>query len=187
MDIECVSTQEALANALIELSKTMPFNRITVRSIATKANVSIRSSYYHFEDKNDLVRWIFARANRKTYDEYFVPTHDFRVFGRQSVASMLENSDYNRNLMENTHGRYALRVMVRKQMYDLFLGHVRDELGGAPVDKEIDFLLSYYMSFCSDALIDWFLGGMEIPADTLVRLTSDEMMPARLRPFLLPG
>lgn len=185
METVRTATPQLFANALMELCQMRQFNKVTVRSIADRAGIGIRSFYYYFEDKYDLVAWIFDQANEGVFNNYFLPTHDFRIFGRASIDALCENGVYNRNLMENTHGRYALRRIVQQQMYKRFSGHVHQELGHDP-DPEIDFLLGYYMAFCTDALIDWFMGSRSIPIETLVRLTSDEMMPACLRPFLLP-
>ncbi len=52
-------TKHALASALKELMKEVPFDKITVLHICEKCGMNRKSFYYHFKDKFDLVNWIF--------------------------------------------------------------------------------------------------------------------------------
>lgn len=52
-------TKRALASALRELMKEMPFEKITVSHICDRCDMNRKSFYYHFRDKYDLVNWIF--------------------------------------------------------------------------------------------------------------------------------
>lgn len=53
------TTKHALANAMKELMKEKPFEKIHVNDICEKCNMNRKSFYYHFKDKYDLVNWIF--------------------------------------------------------------------------------------------------------------------------------
>lgn len=52
-------TKLQLADALKELTNSMPFRKISVSHIADYADMSRKSFYYHFKDKYDLVAFIF--------------------------------------------------------------------------------------------------------------------------------
>lgn len=52
-------TKRALAAAFKSLMEEMPFSKITVAMICEKCDMNRKSFYYHFEDKYDLVNWIF--------------------------------------------------------------------------------------------------------------------------------
>ena len=56
---EANQTKQAFGDALKELLKTQPFEKVTVSSICEQANMKRTSFYYHFLDKYDLVNWIF--------------------------------------------------------------------------------------------------------------------------------
>ena len=61
-----------MAEALKELSETMPFAKISIGDICKHCNMSRKTFYYHFKDKEDLVNWIFdtefiAYARENTY------------------------------------------------------------------------------------------------------------------------
>ncbi len=52
-------TKLQLADALKDLTGSMPFRKISVSHIADHAGMSRKSFYYHFKDKYDLVAFIF--------------------------------------------------------------------------------------------------------------------------------
>lgn len=56
---ESLTTKKALANALKELLKTQPLEKISITEISEKCSLNRKSFYYHFSDKYDLVNWIF--------------------------------------------------------------------------------------------------------------------------------
>lgn len=53
------NTKLAFSNALKELLKERPFEKISVSNICEKCHRNRKSFYYHFQDKHDLVNWIF--------------------------------------------------------------------------------------------------------------------------------
>ena len=52
-------TKLRLANALKELMEKMPFEKISVTLICDRCGLNRKSFYYHFEDKYDLLNWIY--------------------------------------------------------------------------------------------------------------------------------
>ena len=52
-------TKQALASALKDLMQEMPFDKIRVSHICDKCNMNRQSFYYHFQDKYELMNWIF--------------------------------------------------------------------------------------------------------------------------------
>lgn len=58
-EYSCVKkTKRSFENALVELSKEYPLNKITVKMICEKAELSRNAFYFHYEDINDLLRSI---------------------------------------------------------------------------------------------------------------------------------
>ena len=53
-------TKKALASALKELMKTVPFSKISVGDICNMCEMNRKSFYYHFKDKYDLINWIYT-------------------------------------------------------------------------------------------------------------------------------
>ena len=54
-------TKLTIANALLNLLKTQPLNKITVTQITKESNLTRQTFYRNFEDKEDLVNWYFEK------------------------------------------------------------------------------------------------------------------------------
>ena len=55
-------TKQALAAALKALMQEMPFEKVSVSHICQKCSMNRQSFYYHFQDKYELLNWIFDMA-----------------------------------------------------------------------------------------------------------------------------
>jgi len=64
---DAVQTKRAIADSLKALSKEKPFDKISVGDIAAYCNVNRQTFYYHFQDKYDLLTWIY-------YEDYYKPS-----------------------------------------------------------------------------------------------------------------
>ena len=57
------------ANALLNLLKTQPLNKITVTQITKESNLTRQTFYRNFEDKEDLVNWYFEKLCLDSFKE----------------------------------------------------------------------------------------------------------------------
>ena len=74
-------TKKAMALALKELSCKKLFEKISIGDICRHCNMSRKTFYYHFKDKEDLVNWIFdtefiAYARKNTYESVWDAMED---------------------------------------------------------------------------------------------------------------
>jgi probable dihydroxyacetone kinase regulator len=53
-------TKSAIANAMKQLMEKIHFDRITTADIVNKCGISRKTFYYYFQDKYDVVNWIFS-------------------------------------------------------------------------------------------------------------------------------
>lgn len=53
-------TKDAIANAMKQLMEEVPFDHITTADIIKRCGISRKTFYYHFQDKYELVNWIFS-------------------------------------------------------------------------------------------------------------------------------
>ncbi len=54
-----IKTKKKLAGALKELMKTIAFDKITISDITEKCGMHRQTFYYHFQDRYELLDWIF--------------------------------------------------------------------------------------------------------------------------------
>lgn len=144
-------TKRALSQALKELIKTRPIEKISVGNICDACGLNRKSFYYHFQDKYDLINWIYCTefldaALSRHYDDsmelldsiccYFYENREFygctfRMEGQNSF------SDYFRSVV------YAI---LEEQLADIF-----------PSEKSIDPYAEFYTDAIVCAIKKWLL------------------------------
>ena len=64
------ATRETLYQAIIELAKEKEYDKITIRDICSKAEVSIGSFYHHFHSKEELAVQAYYRVDRLINEDF---------------------------------------------------------------------------------------------------------------------
>lgn len=64
------ATRENLYQAIIELAKEKEYDKITIRDICAKAEVSIGSFYHHFHSKEELAVQAYYRVDRLINEDF---------------------------------------------------------------------------------------------------------------------
>ena len=76
MDLRIQKTKNSIFSAFIELRAAKPLEKITIRELTQKANISKQTFYLHFKDIYDLVEWSCyedaskALQGKKTYETW---------------------------------------------------------------------------------------------------------------------
>ena len=89
---ESLITKKAIASGLKELTKKKSFDKITIQDITDICGLNRQTFYYHFQDKYELVNWIY-------YNELIVNVTDQLTYDNSTdkVLQMLQrmkNEDY---------------------------------------------------------------------------------------------
>lgn len=152
-------TKRALATALKEIMKEIPFEKVNVTQICDKCSMNRKSFYYHFKDKYDLVNWIFdtefvmevakKQLNSDRYDfldDLFGYFYENRSFYRKVLRIKGQNSF-------SEHFREYICPVLKKSL---------EELSGGCRAEE--FYVDFYADAFICALIRWIIdGGGEKP------------------------
>lgn len=157
-------TKRALAAELKELMETKPFAKISVKDICEACNMNRKSFYYHFQDKYDLVNWIYytecvAVLKEKDYrtgwdllDDLCSYFYTNRSFYRKTLDVDGQNSfsEYFRDIVE---------AIISSDMEKIF-----------DRDKTFQFYVDFYTDAFLCAIRRWLMDKDCIPADEFVRL-----------------
>ena len=92
-------TRQMLAQALKELMKTSPLEKISVGDITQQAGVGRNTFYYHFKDKYDLVNWIFETESAQLLDSS-APADDWGDFLGQLDSYIRQNFSFYKNALD---------------------------------------------------------------------------------------
>ncbi|MBQ5581358.1 MAG: TetR/AcrR family transcriptional regulator C-terminal domain-containing protein [Clostridia bacterium] len=173
---EANQTKKAFGDALKELLKTQPFEKVTVSSICEQANMKRTSFYYHFLDKYDLVNWIFDTE----YEAFLKEAFSVESLEPKGVPKGVTIWDLIRSTAEYFYQNAAFyQNIVSFTGQNSFLDHFRELL--APLLQEMlrDYhkdstAMEFHINFQSDAilaaLVRWLNDPKRVPPDTLIKL-----------------
>lgn len=162
-------TKRALAAALKRLMDEEPFAKISVGEICERCQLNRKSFYYHFQDKYDLVNWIFdtefiAAASQRDY------RHNGEVF-RDLVDYFYANRSFYRKALQ-IKGQNSFQDHFRELMFP-FLSAIIEPLIADRASDDDPGMLEFQIHFCSDALIAtlerWLLDKEPAPPKIFLR------------------
>lgn len=114
-------TKQELSKSLKELMQTVPLERISVGDIAEQAGLGRNTFYYHFQDKYDLVNWIFeveaARLLRQklTADNWDVCLNTIEEYFRANKSFYCNALAYSGQNCLKDYIHDSIRTMVLEQ------------------------------------------------------------------------
>ena len=157
-----------LADSLKELARIHSIEKITIREITDKAGVIRPTFYNHFQDKYELVDWIFYNeaisliSEELTYENWdqkvLLLLHHMKAESHFYV-NMLEIS------MESGFQEYLFRVT--KELFGNLILQIYDKIQ----TEEIEFIASFYAFGISGTIIFWARNGMrETPEELVMQL-----------------
>lgn len=166
---ELKNTKQILAQALKILMAHQPFSKISVGDICTQCGMSRKSFYYHFQDKYDLMNWIF-------FTEFIGTIH----FPNQPDGWRLLQDICNYFYQEQVFYRNALSVDGQNSFQEYFLETIEPFILALVTDlftesDEVQFYVTFYTDALLSALIRWLNEGAQIPPDRFAELLKNAL------------
>ncbi len=174
-------TKYIFAQAIKDLIKVVPLDKIAVTDIVTRSGMTRQTFYRYFKDKYDLVNWYFEK----------LVLQSFRQMGNGcSLQEALQlkfafiNSEH--SFFKEAFKSNDCNNLVNYDfncIYEFYKGIIEKNLNHS-VDDDLDFLLKMYCKGSIDMTVDWVLNDMPISIEKIVSLLI-EALPKRLEPFIL--
>ena len=157
--IERKTTKDLLILSLIELSQTMPIDKLTVKDICSNCHLSRSSFYHHFWDKDDIIAEVYRReisqiASMEGVDVTTLILHTLKVLELNKLfyVNAIKHSS-GPNSFVSSACRNALAI-ARSQIQNTH----------NILSPEIEVAMELYFSGISHVMNHWLLNGMPIPA-----------------------
>ncbi|MCQ2529786.1 MAG: TetR/AcrR family transcriptional regulator [Lachnospiraceae bacterium] len=132
-DLRVIKTLDSIDKSLLENLKKMPFNKITVEALCSKARINRTTFYKHYSDKYELLdnylsrvleefrsvnNVIFVDAEPETINEdlYKMPfreTVDF-IISKKDIYEILWTAQIDRNIFDEMIEVIAENILKRK-------------------------------------------------------------------------
>lgn len=142
-------TKKALASALKELMKTVPFAKISVGDICSVCEMNRKSFYYHFKDKYDLINWIYTSEfvvglQNKIYDNEWDILEDMCTY-------FYDNRDFYRKALQ-IEGQNSFYDYFRDVLKTLFTEYIKDVFDKC---ENSDFYVTFYSDAFVTSIVRW--------------------------------
>ena len=155
-------TRQMLAQALKELMKTSPLEKISVGDITQQAGVGLNTFYSHFKDKYDLVNWIFETESAQLLDSS-APADNWGDFLGQLDSYIRQNFSFYKNALDysgqNSLQDYIFDVLEKRLTQRI--GQMNEEMNLRMRPDEIAFTAGFFASALQGLLVRSIRQGLE--------------------------
>lgn len=144
-------SKQAFADALEKMILTTDIEKIRVTQLAKVAGATPQAFYYHFQDKYDLVAWIYMQDYAKITNE---PNTEFSSLQIMKLMLQFQTrksfyqkafTDKSQNAIENYANKYNTDL-VRKAV---------EQYQGFPITIEQEIAAQYHQYGVTGLFIDW--------------------------------
>lgn len=153
-------TKKAIAEGIKEITKKKSFDKITVSDITEECGLNRQTFYYHFQDKYDLVNWIYYNdiisiaADNLTYENC--------VDKVVQMLTKMKSEDYFyintlKASLKNEFEEY-LNKLVTELFCDIIVRIAKDT---TMEEDEIRFIADFYSFGMTGTIVNWALHGMK--------------------------
>ncbi len=178
-----LTTKELLADSLKELSTQKPVDKITVKEIAQNCGFTSKTFYNHFQDKYDLIAWIYSTSTEKIMDKIGKDGYEWRDTLRDGFKYFLDNREFLKNLAANTKGQDSFINYVAQFNVKVLSDYVKrsKNLESLPPDVEIFVKVYCYGTVC--AFCEMLTKEISMPDEECILLI-EKSLPEPLKKYL---
>ena len=161
-------TKKALAQSLKELGATKILDKITVADITDHCGVNRQTFYYHFNDKYELLSWIYNQdlfiplTQDLTFENWVEKLIGLFKYMKQQKAFFMNTIKSSNNFFAEYSTKIFAELYV-KAIAELDLYQHLD-------DKEQDIYARFFAYGLTGVIVDWALKGMKENEDDLAVL-----------------
>ena len=145
----CCNTKQKIADAMRRQIMEKPLEKITVQNLMDATNMKRQSFYYHFQDKYELMNWIFdmefiefiQRGDKDKSIEEMMAL--FRI--------LYDNRAFYRNAL-SVQGQNSLRDHIRELALPILQSKLKEALSE---NEDSGFYVEFFIDALLWAIIRW--------------------------------
>ena len=177
------TTKELIAQSFIELSETKSVDKITVKDITTNCGVTKSTFYNHFDDKYDLMMWIYMEPVKNIISRINDTDYDFRKALTANLKYFASNRRYLINALKNTLGHDSFINRAFEINRTLLRSFIKSFNGLERLPVRIDTLIKLYVFGTVGLECDWLINNMPIPIEEFAEIL-EAGLPDELKAYL---
>ena len=155
---DALITKRAIATGLKELVDEKPFNKISIRDITEKCGLNRQTFYYHFQDKYELVNWIYYQEGFAplmegvTFENWYLKVEDFLVLMKK------EQSFYYSTISCDERGMTEYLFNITATLFKEAIEKLDESHTVQPEDET--FISHFFAHGVCGTIISWVKSGM---------------------------
>lgn len=159
-------TKKALADTLMKLGTNTDLNKITVADIVEDCGVNRQTFYYHFDDKYELLKYIYET-------ELFDPLMEglsFENWEPKMIEALRVIKKMRKFFMNTVQSSYNFfQGYMQKTLFGVFCTAVEDLDKSKQVSKDVKELYAKFLTYgTSGVIVDWIMDGAKQKEEELV-------------------
>lgn len=164
-----IRSKKWITSALIDLMKEKPFNKITIREIANKAELDRRTFYRNFSSKEDILSYRILQLSAEystalKQEQSLSLSIALRVFCETAYI----HKDFILLLIENN--LFALLLNVFDEVLPTIHHMVQDKFSETTSEKNIEYAFSYNAGGFWNVLHKWFKDDTELSPSQIAEI-----------------
>ena len=157
-------TKRALGASLKTLMQQRPFHKISVGDICEQCGMHRKSFYYHFQDKYDLLNWVFYSEFMQLIDTR--PEADIWEYLRRVCEYFAENRKFYVNAFA-IEGQNAFAETFDETLEAMLSAYLRQEIQD---EAFRGFFCDFYSAAFRCSIARWLQSDKPITAEAFVTL-----------------
>ena len=151
--METLTTKQSLAKSLKKCMENKPFSKISVTNITDGCYLNRKSFYYHFQDKYDLLTWIFDSESQEfLYNKIYSCEWDTMT----DICTYLSENRKFYNKALKVEGQNSLR----EHLHEMFSPAIEEYLKKTTGRNDLN---EFYIQFFTDAFFCALMRWLEQP------------------------
>lgn len=170
-------TKRMFAQAVQELMKTRTLSEVRVKDICEICETNRHTFYYHFQDKYDLVGWIFAEDSMSAMQNKSDMTIEEKI--EVGIGLIEEKRMFYKKAFED-HSQNSLEHLMQNYNVELSLEVLRRYYETKDIPAEMILTVQYHSHGCIGLTIDWLNGRLKLSKKEFAKFQATRM-PLELR------
>lgn len=164
-------TKQAIVQTVKEMMASSTLERISVSLITEKCGLNRNTFYYHFQDKYNVLEWIFKTELLPVLEPFMSAEH--WVEGVAVLCKQLrEEKKFYTNAMRSEDSR-GLRELLREYYKSFFLNSLSIFSMDGETEEGKQLIARFYSHAIIGLLTDWVNYGMKKdPADSIAVISA---------------
>jgi len=172
-------TKKAIANGLKKLLKIKPFEKITISDITNQCGLNRQTFYYHFQDKYDLVNWIYYQeAIMVITQDLSIENWDIKVL--DLLTTMKEDALFYQTTLKDIYSDEFKNYLFSVSK-GIFLEFIEHFIANSEMKDEKKTFIAEFISYGIVGMInDWVQKGMKQSPEEITQNIRDIIYDSRM-------